>query len=210
MTKGLFITLEGGEGVGKSTQLVLLERALQARGLDILVTREPGGSPVAEDLRNLLLFGQHSFSRRSEILTHFAARFDHVDQVIEPALAAGKLVVCDRFTDSTLAYQAYGRAEGEVGTLSLINNLQKQLGRQPDMTFLLEVSRDTARRRLAARGKPTDRYEKSDEDFHIRVAEGFRTIAEQNKNRVIVLSTEHMPAEKVNAVIVEHILSRLP
>ena len=103
MVKGLFITLEGGEGVGKSTQLKLLQAALLSRGLDVVITREPGGSPGAEDLRQVLLFGKNPLSWRAENLTHFAARYDHVDQVINPALDAGKIVICDRFTDSTLA-----------------------------------------------------------------------------------------------------------
>lgn len=152
MSKGLFITLEGGEGVGKSTQLKLLQAALLSAGVDVVTTREPGGSPGAEELRQVLLFGKHPLSLRAEILTHFAARYDHVDQVITPALEAGKVVVCDRFTDSTLAYQGYGRAEGNPDVLRLISRLQEQLGRDPDMTFLLEAPRDVARLRLAARG----------------------------------------------------------
>ena len=103
MAQGVFITLEGGEGVGKSTQLRLLRDALQSHGYEVLATREPGGSAGAEALRELLLFGQAPLSLRSEILTHFAARFDHVDQVIRPAQAQGRIVLCDRFTDSTIA-----------------------------------------------------------------------------------------------------------
>jgi dTMP kinase len=128
MQSGLFITLEGGEGVGKSTQLRLLRDALQSHGYRVLATREPGGSAGAEDLRQLLLFGKNPLSLRAEILTHFAARFDHVDTVIRPALAEGQIVLCDRFTDSTMAYQGYGRAEGQPAVLDLIAALQAQLG----------------------------------------------------------------------------------
>ncbi|GAL96774.1 dTMP kinase [Acetobacter tropicalis] len=209
MSKGLFITLEGGEGVGKSTQLKLLQAALLSAGVDVVTTREPGGSPGAEELRQVLLFGKHPLSLRAEILTHFAARYDHVDQVITPALEAGKVVVCDRFTDSTLAYQGYGRAEGNPDVLRLISRLQEQLGRDPDMTFLLEAPRDVARLRLAARGAPVDRYELSDEGFHARVLAGFQEIARQDTGRVRRISTDGLSPEAVNAMIVKDIRARL-
>lgn len=209
MSKGLFITLEGGEGVGKSTQLKLLQAALLSAGVDVVTTREPGGSPGAEELRQVLLFGKHPLSLRAEILTHFAARYDHVDQVITPALEAGKVVVCDRFTDSTLAYQGYGRAEGNPDVLRLISRLQEQLGRDPDMTFLLEAPRDVARLRLAARGAPVDRYELSDEGFHARVLAGFQDIARQDTGRVRRISTDGLSPEAVNAMIVKDIRARL-
>ncbi|CEF42934.1 dTMP kinase [Acetobacter senegalensis] len=209
MSKGLFITLEGGEGVGKSTQLKLLQAALLSAGVDVVTTREPGGSPGAEELRQVLLFGKHPLSLRAEILTHFAARYDHVDQVITPALEAGKVVVCDRFTDSTLAYQGYGRAEGNLDVLRLISRLQEQLGRDPDMTFLLEAPRDVARLRLAARGAPVDRYELSDEGFHARVLAGFQEIARQDTGRVRRISTDGLSPEAVNAMIVKDIRARL-
>ena len=209
MSKGLFITLEGGEGVGKSTQLKLLQAALLSAGVDVVTTREPGGSPGAEELRQVLLFGKHPLSLRAEILTHFAARYDHVDQVITPALEAGKVVVCDRFTDSTLAYQGYGRAEGNPDVLRLISRLQEQLGRDPDMTFLLEAPRDVARLRLAARGAPVDRYELSDEGFHARVLAGFQEIARQDTGRVRPISTDGLSPEAVNAMIVKDIRARL-
>lgn len=184
MSKGLFITLEGGEGVGKSTQLKLLQAALLSAGVDVVTTREPGGSPGAEELRQVLLFGKHPLSLRAEILTHFAARYDHVDQVITPALEAGKVVVCDRFTDSTRAYQGYGRAEGNLDVLRLISRLQEQLGRDPDMTFLLEAPRDVARLRLAARGAPVDRYELSDEGF----TPGFWRVFRRSPGRILAAS----------------------
>ncbi|MCG4260298.1 dTMP kinase [Acetobacter senegalensis] len=209
MSKGLFITLEGGEGVGKSTQLKLLQAALLSAGVDVVTTREPGGSPGAEELRQVLLFGKHPLSLRAEILTHFAARYDHVDQVITPALEAGKVVVCDRFTDSTLAYQGYGRAQGNPDVLRLISRLQEQLGRDPDMTFLLEAPRDVARLRLAARGAPVDRYELSDEGFHARVLAGFQEIARQDTGRVRRISTDGLSPEAVNAMIVKDIRARL-
>lgn len=209
MKQGLFITLEGGEGVGKSTQLRLLQAALLSRGLDVVTTREPGGSAGAEDLRQVLLFGKNPLSWRAEILTHFAARFDHVDQLINPALAAGKVVICDRFTDSTIAYQGYGRANGRADVLRLIMMLQKELGRDPDMTFLLEAPRDVARLRLAARGAPTDHYEQSDEAFHARLLHGFEALAEQNPKRIRRIVAHGTSPEEVNSVIVKDICARL-
>ncbi|MCX2560328.1 dTMP kinase [Acetobacter farinalis] len=210
MKHGLFVTLEGSEGVGKSTQLRLLHSALASLGYDVLTTREPGGSPGAEDLRQLLLFGKNPLSLRAEILTHFAARADHVDQVITPALSAGQIVICDRFTDSTMAYQGYGRAHGEAAVLDFITGLQNQLGCTPDRTFLLEVPRDVARLRLAARGAPVDRYEQSDESFHARVSAGFRDIARRNTDRIRCVHTDGQSAEEVNSLIVKDILSRVP
>ncbi|GAN68920.1 dTMP kinase [Acetobacter orleanensis] len=207
MAKGLFVTLEGSEGVGKSTQLRLLQSALASLGYDVLTTREPGGSPGAEDLRQLLLFGKNPLSLRAEILTHFAARADHLDQMIIPALDKGQIVICDRFTDSTMAYQGYGRAEGDPDVLDMISRLQSQLGRGPDMTFLLEVPRDIARLRLAARGAPVDRYEQSDEAFHARVSAGFREIARYNTGRIRRLNTDTQAEESLNSLIVKDILS---
>ncbi|AQT04054.1 dTMP kinase [Acetobacter persici] len=209
MAKGLFVTLEGSEGVGKSTQLRLLQSALASLGHDVLTTREPGGSLGAEDLRQLLLFGKNPLSLRAEILTHFAARADHLDNMITPALARGQIVVCDRFTDSTMAYQGYGRAEGDPDVLDLIARLQNQLGQDPDVTFLLEAPRNVARLRLAARGAPVDRYEQSDEAFHARVSAGFREIARQNTGRVRRLQTDEQSAEEINSLIVKDILSHL-
>lgn len=210
MRSGLFITLEGGEGVGKSTQLRLLRDALQSHGYRVLATREPGGSAGAEDLRQLLLFGKNPLSLRAEILTHFAARFDHVDTVIRPALAEGQIVLCDRFTDSTMAYQGYGRAEGQPAILDLIAVLQAQLGLMPDMTFLLQAPREITRQRLAVRGVPTDRYEKADEAFHARIAAGFMAIADQQPGRVKCITTANHSQETVSSLIMKEILPRLP
>lgn len=207
MSKGVFITLEGGEGAGKSTQLRLVGEALRAGGHDVLVTREPGGSPGAEDLRQLLLFGSNPLSLRAEILAHFAARYDHVDRVILPALEAGRIVLCDRFTDSTLAYQGYGRAAGDASILSLIRGLTDRLALKPDRTFLLEVPRSVACERLAARAGRPDRYEQADEAFHARVTEGFVAVAQEEPARVRRLNTEREEAERISQRIVEDILA---
>lgn len=207
MRKGAFITLEGGEGAGKSTQLRLVGEALRVLGHDVLITREPGGSPGAEDLRQLLLFGNNPLSLRAEILAHFAARYDHVDRVILPALQAGRIVLCDRFTDSTLAYQGYGRAGGNADILRLIHSLTDMLALPPDRTFLLDVPRDVARERLAARAGQPDRYEQADEEFHARVAEGFAAVALHGPDRVRRLNTAQEEAAQISHRIVEDILA---
>ncbi|MCH4144137.1 dTMP kinase [Acetobacter peroxydans] len=207
MRKGAFITLEGGEGAGKSTQLRLVGEALRVLGHDVLITREPGGSPGAEDLRQLLLFGNNPLSLRAEILAHFAARYDHVDHVILPALQAGRIVLCDRFTDSTLAYQGYGRAGGNADILRLIHSLTDMLALTPDRTFLLDVPRDVARERLAARAGQPDRYEQADEEFHARVAEGFAAVALHGPDRVRRLNTAQEEAAQISHRIVEDILA---
>ena len=141
MKHGLFITFEGIDGVGKSTQADLLAQALRIHGYKVCLTREPGGSAASEALRQLLLFGHVPFSLRSEILAHFAARFDHVERVIDPALREGQVVLCTRFSDSTIAYQGYGSGKGEQALLSFINMLNQSLDRQPDKTFLLKAKR---------------------------------------------------------------------
>src|SRR5580704_2520498 len=133
---GHFISLEGGEGAGKSTQAKLLAAALTDRGLPVLQTREPGGAPGAEVLRSLLLGGSVAWSAPAETLLHFAARAEHVERTIRPALQAGMWVVCDRFYDSTMAYQGYGQGASRETIAALI----ELLGIVPDVTLVLDVS----------------------------------------------------------------------
>ncbi len=192
------MTLEGGEGVGKSTQAALLEATLRARGHEVVRTREPGGSPGAEVLRELLLSGRTDWSPLAETLLHVAARAEHVARVIRPALEAGRVVVCDRFSDSTLAYQGYGQG-ADLGTIRALAGL---LGVVPDRTVVLHASPETQRARLAARhasqgaaqGEP-DRYERLGAAFHGRVAQGFRAIAEAEPGRCVLVSAEGTPDE---------------
>ena len=173
MKRGMFITLEGGEGAGKSTQARLLADALRAAGRPVLLTREPGGTANAETLRSLLLDRVRGWSSDAEILLHFAARSEHVAHAVAPALERGMTVVCDRFFDSTLAYQGWGMGadRGLIGTLS------RRLPVQPDLTLVLQVPSATRRARMAARAGASDRYESEDEAFHQRVAAGFAVLA---------------------------------
>lgn len=181
-----FITLEGGEGAGKSTQARLLADALCLLGLPVLRTREPGGSPGAEILRALLLSGQVRWTPQAETLLHFAARADHVVHTIRPALAAGMWVVCDRFYDSTMAYQGYGQGADRA----LIQAQTGLLGITPDLTLVLEVSPVVAAARLRRRGGGSDRYEREDAAFHARVNQGFRAIALANPERCRLISAD--------------------
>ena len=139
----------------------------------MLLTREPGGAPGAETLRGLLLSGRHDWSAQAEMLLHFAARAEHVARTIRPALAAGLTVVCDRFYDSTMAYQGYGQGADQGQITALIRLLRIE----PDLTVVLDVSEATAASRMAARGLAPDRYDRLGPGFHARVAAGFRAIA---------------------------------
>ena len=168
----MFITLEGGEGAGKSTQARLLAQALAEAGRAVLLTREPGGAPGAEALRAMLLGGAIRWSGAAEAHLHFAARAEHLVRTVLPALGAGMAVVCDRYADSTLAYQGYGQGADRA----LIQGLTALLPRQPDLTFMLHVSPAVAAARMAGRGQRLDRYEAMDPAFHARVAAGFAAI----------------------------------
>ena len=190
---GLLVTIEGGEGAGKTTQAALRAGRLAADGHDVLRTREPGGAPGAEALRGFLLArarGQgKGLSVRSEAMVHFAARIDHVEQTIAPALQAGRLVLCDRFSDSTLAYQGYGLGHGDPEILAFIGRLSGLVPVRPRITLVLDVAPDEARRRLRQRGGAGDRYEVLDDAFHARVADGFRAIARGEPERCVVVSS---------------------
>jgi dTMP kinase len=197
--------LEGGEGAGKTTQARLLAEALAGHGLPVLRTREPGGAPGAELLRGLLLSGDVAWSAPAEMLLHFAARAEHVERTIRPALAAGTWVVCDRFTDSTMAYQGYGQGADRA----MIAALGAWLGLVPDVTFVLEVSPGVAAARLAARGSVADRYERLGPGFHARVAAGFRAIAAAEPGRCVVIDADG-PADLVHAAIMARLAEHLP
>lgn len=205
---GFFLSLEGGEGVGKSTQCRLLAEQLRQDGHRVVLTREPGGSPGAEMLRTLLLGGEHALCLRSEILLHVAARLDHLERTVLPALGDGAVVVCDRFGDSTMAYQGYGLAQGDPDVLAFIGAVADCAYRQPDLTLLLDLPRQVARLRLAARGNDPDRYERLDEQFHDRVADGFRRIAAASPERVAVIDAD-VPPEAVLASILQEVRRRL-
>ena len=177
MTAGKFIAFEGGEGAGKSTQARLLALALAERGVDCVVTREPGGTPGAEAIRALLLGTEgEDWNPRAEALLFAAARSDHVERLIRPALAAGKWVICDRFVDSSRAYQGGGGGLSDAEVLDL-HRIGSQ-GLLPDMTLLVEVSASVAAARAAARDLDgADRIGGRDEHYHTKVAAAFAAMA---------------------------------
>ena len=182
--RGRFITLEGGEGAGKSTQLRLLAAHLSERGIPVLVTREPGGSAGAEKIRSLLLDGQ-GFDPVAEAMLMFAARREHVVATIRPALEAGMWVISDRFADSTRAYQCHGQGvPGEV--YRKLADLALE-GLAPDLTLILDIPPEAGMARAAARGAAADRYERLDTGFHARVRAGFLAIAAAEPGRCAVL-----------------------
>lgn len=189
---GRFITFEGGEGTGKSTQARRLAAHLRARGLDVVETREPGGSPGAEAVRHVLLSGAaEPFGPQTEALLFAAARADHVDQLIRPALSAGRMVVCDRFFDSTRVYQG---AVGDVPQ-AMLDALEQVAagGARPDLTFVLDVPAELGLERAAARGNGADRFEKEDAAYHERVRAAFLALARKEANRFAVVDASGDP-----------------
>jgi dTMP kinase len=186
--RGKFISFEGGEGGGKSTQAARLAGFLKSKGLDIIETREPGGTQQGEDLRDLLVQGDPDrWLPLSELLMMTAARVEHVHRLIEPALAAGKWVICDRFMDSTLAYQGIA---GGLG-VDMVSQLQAQAvgAAVPDVTFLLDVRAEAGLKRAANRGGAA-RFEKKGAAFHQTLRDGFLAIANENSERVVVVDAE--------------------
>lgn len=181
--KGRFITLEGGEGVGKSTQLARLAEALRARGKTVVTTREPGGTPGAEAIRDLLMTGTTDrWSARVEALLFAAARADHVERVIRPALERGGWVLCDRFIDSTRAYQggAGGISDAEIMTLHGFGSG----GLLPDRTLLLALAQGEAATRASARdGATSDRFGEKSSDYHARLGAAFEAFAAAEPGR---------------------------
>ena len=183
-TQGRFMSFEGTEGVGKTTAIEQLCARLQARGIDYLRTREPGGSPFAERLRDILLDPATDINDDTELLLMFAARCDHMQQVILPALQRGTWVICDRFTDSTVAYQGFGRAHGDAIVRSKIDMLIEQFVEQlPELTLWLDLpvleGMARANKRSAA-----DRFEQQATEFFTRVHKGFSTLADEQPERI--------------------------
>jgi len=192
-----FITFEGGEGAGKSTQLRLLQDSLTAIGIRVIATREPGGAPEAEFLRDVLLSGVHDFAPQAEMLLHFAARAEHMARTIRPALEAGSWVLCDRFFDSTDAYQGFGQGADR----SAIATLRGLVHPHPDLTLILDVPEATAASRQAARGRDADRYDRLGPGFHARVADGFRAIAAENPARCVLVDADHDEAAVAGTIL---------
>ncbi|MGB8274563.1 MAG: dTMP kinase [Alphaproteobacteria bacterium] len=186
MARGKFITLEGGEGAGKTTQARLLAEGLHAAGLEVVTTREPGGSPGAEHIRELLVNGDvERWDPMTEALLHFAARRDHLVKTVWPALEAGRWVVCDRFTDSTLAYQGIGLGLGRDAVEAIARSAVGAFA--PDLTIILDLAVDVGLARAKARSDDHHRYERMDRAFHERLRQGFLDIAGREPARCVVI-----------------------
>lgn len=185
MSSGKFITFEGGEGAGKSTQIRRLSTALENAGLTVTVTREPGGSPGAETIRGMLLDPAAEWDPATEALLHFAARADHYTTRIAPALREGQWVLCDRFADSTRAYQGYGLG---LDMKAIETLYEIALGDFiPDLTLILDIPVETGIARMLERGADPDRYEKMDTAFHERLRQGFLEIAQKDPGRCAII-----------------------
>ncbi len=193
--RGALITIEGIDGAGKSTQVEPLAAHLRARGHDVLTTREPGATPLGRELRRVLLESDVALEPRTELFLFLADRVEHVRRVIAPALAAGRIVLCDRFADSTIAYQGYGRA-ADVATIRRWDEESRD-GITPDLTLLLDcpLAIATLRRRHAS-----DRYQSLDDGFHERVRGGFLALASAEPTRIRRIDAS-APMETVRAEI---------
>ncbi len=200
MSEARFITVEGIEGAGKSTCLDLLQQRIEARGHGLLVTREPGGTPLGEDLRTLLLGHRHDgMGDDTELLLMFAARAEHLHARIGPALAAGSWVLCDRFTDATYAYQGYGRGIDLQRIAALETWVQGD--RRPDLTLLLDLPVEVGLERAGSRSAP-DRFERETLAFFERVRQGYLHLAASQPQRYRVIDASR-PLPLVSAQIVE-------
>ncbi|ESY22315.1 MULTISPECIES: dTMP kinase [unclassified Mesorhizobium] len=215
MASGFFITFEGGEGAGKSTQIVRLAQKMRAKKYDVLLTREPGGSPGAEAVRHVLLSGAaEPFGPKMEALLFAAARSDHVEQVIRPAVERGSIVLCDRFLDSSRVYQ------GVTGGLdpAFMEALEEVAinGMMPDMTLILDIDPAEGLRRAAARRGAEDgpdRFEKETLDIHQRRRDAFLAIAAAEPDRCIVIDASAPPAtveDAITAVVFAALEARAP
>ncbi len=207
MTRGRLITLEGGEGAGKSTQIRALDSALSTHGIAVTTTREPGGTPHAETIRGLLLNSEPgTFDGMTQALLHYAARREHLRQTILPALEEGGWVLSDRFSDSTMAYQGYGAGLGR----DLIEALHTiAIGTfKPDLTVILDLSSERSQVRLDTRAEDRNAYELLDQAFHDRVRAGFLDIARREPDRCIVVDAT-LPEAAVTAAIFEAIEDKL-
>ena len=182
--KGLFITFEGGDGCGKSTQLELVKKYLEERGFKTLTTREPGSIGLGQKLREVLLHYDGDVAPRAEAFLFLADRAQHIAKIVKPAVNDGVIVLCDRHTDSSVAYQGYGRGE-DIEQINMLNNLATQ-GIKPDLTLLFDVSTEVAQTRV---GNEKDRMESAGIEFHKKVRQGYLEIAKKEPQRIKVIDS---------------------
>lgn len=180
--KGLFITFEGGDGCGKTTQLNLCAKYLEQKGYNTVITREPGSVGLGEKLREVLLHYSGEVDPVCEAFLFLADRAQHIAKTVKPAIECGKIVLCDRHIDSSVAYQGYGRGE-DINQINYLNSIATR-GLKPDLTLLFDVSTETAQSRV---GKEKDRMESAGDEFHERVRNGYLKIAKQEPERIRVI-----------------------
>lgn len=196
MKKGMFITFEGADGCGKTTQMKLLAEYLEKKGIDVVLTREPGAKGLGEKVREILLNYEGPVSDRCESFLFLADRAQNIDIIVNPAVEEGKIVLCDRHIDSTVAYQGYGRGL-DIERINMLNNIATN-GRKPDLTFVFDIDVETSMARV---GKEKDRMESAGKDFHNRVRQGYLELAKQEPQRIKVIdatkSIEEIHAEVI-------------
>ncbi len=198
MKKGLFFTFEGIDGCGKSTQLRLSTEYLKTKNIPHIVTREPGGTPLAEKVREIILSPQNDIKDRAEVLLYLASRAQHVEEKIIPAMEQGKIVLCDRFQEATFAYQGFGRGFLRE-TLEVLNNFSTD-GLQPTRTFIFDVSLKCASERLKKTGKAPDRLEQNSLEFFSKVRQGFFSLAEIHSDRIHLINSEK-PIDEIFEIV---------
>lgn len=207
-SKGIFVTLEGGEGSGKTTVIAKLKDYLEKRSVPYIVTREPGGIEIAEKIREIILNPSHTaMDSRTEALLYAASRSQHLAEKVEPALAEGKLVLCDRFVDSSLVYQGYARGIG-VDEVWAINQFAIH-DRMPQLTFYLDIEPEAGLARIAAsRDREVNRLDLEDLSFHHKVREGYLQLAERFQDRIVVIDASQT-VENVEQEIIRSLEERI-
>lgn len=204
--KGLFISFEGGEGVGKSTQIELLKTSLTKKNINVLSTREPGGTKEGELIRKFLVSGEiNSWDSYSESLIFNALRREHINKIINPSLFKGDIVLCDRFIDSTIVYQGVGGAINESLLLSLHKNFCYDL--YPDITFFLSIDPKVGLDRTLSRNNKTEnRFENMGLSYHQKIQDGFKALSDKNNKRFFEINAE-LSVEKISNQIYDHVIS---
>ena len=204
--KGLFISFEGGEGVGKSTQIELLKKALTKKNINVLSTREPGGTKEGELIRKFLVSGEiNSWDSYSESLIFNALRREHINKIINPSLFKGDIVLCDRFIDSTIVYQGVGGTINQTLLLSLHKNFCYDL--YPDITFFLSLDPKVGLDRTLSRNNKTEnRFENMGLSYHQKIQDGFKALSDKNNKRFFEINAE-LSVEKISNQIYDHVIS---
>ena len=199
--RGLFITLEGGDGAGKSTQIRNIKSFFEMKGLVVVHTREPGGTQISEKLRDILLDSHNTeMDAVTEMLIYAASRAQHVRELVKPALDEGSVVICDRFLDSSIAYQAYGRGLGDM--VKIVNSYATD-GLTPDITFWMDIDPDAGKERVSKMGD-FDRLEMEARDFHYRVYEGYKSMAQSEPDRIKRIDASRS-VEEISAEIIKYL-----